>query len=187
MTRMRVEIQSVYCGRPEYTEDVTGADEFYLTGAVTDGKTTSAVLTRPISINDGETKNFTIGGGTVFNADVPNDAILKVGLIAFDEDAAKDWNRRQEIINRITTTVSGGLAATGNPYAVGAAAVLPFVKDAIGVFVNLDEDDELGTHLQEWPAWLTPDGTHTASMYCTKVGSSYSNWRYRIFYRMIKG
>ncbi|HEY9709459.1 MAG TPA: hypothetical protein V6D48_14745, partial [Oculatellaceae cyanobacterium] len=81
MSRIRVVLENVTCYD---TEDVTGADEFYLVGAISDGQQSSGVLTRPISVNDKQTKSFGIGGGTVFDAEVPEDRILKVALMAFD-------------------------------------------------------------------------------------------------------
>lgn len=55
MTRIRVELIDVYC---KDTEDLTGADDFYLVGALVGGGVTKAILTRPIKINDRERKSF---------------------------------------------------------------------------------------------------------------------------------
>ncbi len=69
-----------------------GADESYLLGTVTDGDPArpGPVLTRPMGVNDGEHKPLGIGAGTVFDGDVPDDRVVEVGLMAFDEDFQRD-------------------------------------------------------------------------------------------------
>lgn len=181
-------IDEAYCGGPEYTEDVTGADHLYLIGAVSDGASTAGVVTRPIRINNKETVPFGEGGGIVFSAEVPDNRNLKVALAAFDEDAAKDWPReRQETLNEIVGAVSSGLLATGNPYGVGAGVVLPIATQVALGLISIDRDDELGTHVADFPGWLTPHGEHRREWLCRGGSNGWSNWRYRIRYRVIKG
>src|SRR5262245_51470399 len=110
MSRVRVVLDDVICWD---TEDVAGGDEFYLTGAVSDGQQNAGVLTVPLSIKGekkhGRTMRFGIGGGTVFDADVPDDRILKVALAAYDEDSNKDWTKQGENVTKIGQAVSAGL------------------------------------------------------------------------------
>ncbi|AFZ22086.1 hypothetical protein [Allocoleopsis franciscana] len=184
MSRIRVVLENVTCYD---TEDVTGADEFYLVGAISDGQQSSGVLTRPISVNDKQTKSFGIGGGTVFDAEVPEDRILKVALVAFDEDAGKDWSNHGDTITKIGQAVSSGLATIPNPYTAGAAVILPFAISAVGGVMSLDKDDELGQHLREFPVWSVPNGDHFQIWPFKGGGGWYSSWRYAVRYRVIKG
>jgi hypothetical protein len=184
MARVRVVLESVVCSD---TEDVTGGDEFYLTGAVSDGAQSAGVLTRPISISKGETKPFGEGGGTVFDFDVPDERILKVALVAFDEDSNKDWARRGEMVTKIGQAVSSGLAAIPNPYTVGAATVLPLAIQVVGGIMSMDKDDELGQLLHEFPMWSLPNGSHAQVWNFTGGGWWYSNWKYAVRYQVIKG
>lgn len=139
--QVRVELLDVKCGN---TEDVTGADEFYIVGALSDGTNTKAALTSPTSINDGQTKSFPSSQQVIFNAYVPQGKTVRGGLKAFDEDFGKDWSKYGPMVNKITDTVAGGLAASGDPYAVTAAAILQFGVKGFGFFASLDRDDELG-------------------------------------------
>lgn len=52
--RVRIELLDVYCHN---TEDVTGADTFYLVGGVSDGRQSQPVLTNRVWINDGQTRS----------------------------------------------------------------------------------------------------------------------------------
>ncbi|MBD1823117.1 hypothetical protein H6F51_11580 [Cyanobacteria bacterium FACHB-DQ100] len=184
MPRIRVVLQDVTCYD---TEDVTGADEFYLTGAVSDGGNSAGVLTRPISVNDKQTKAFGIGGGTIFDADVPENRILKVALIAFDEDSNKDWSKHGEVVTKIGQAVSSGLATIPNPYTAAAGTILPFAISAIGGIMSLDQDDELGQHLREFPVWAIPNGESLQIWGFKGGGGWYSSWRYAVRYRVIRG
>ncbi len=183
MARMRVVLQDVVCND---TEDVTGPDEFYLMGAVSDGTTNVGVLTRPININTGQTKQFGEGGGTVFDADVPNERILKVVLIAFDGDSNKDWSKHGEAVTKIGASVSSGLASIQNNYAAAAGVILPFVVQGVGSIMSLDQDDELDQHLREFPVGSIPDGEHL-QLWSFSQGGHWSSWNYTVRYQVIKG
>jgi hypothetical protein len=180
---MRVVLQDVVCND---TEDVTGPDEFYVTGAVSDGPNNAGVMTRPFSINNGQTKEFGEGGGTVFDADVPNDSILKVVLIAFDGDSNKDWSQHGEVVTKISQSVSAGLASIHDTYTAAAGVILPFVIQGVGGIMSLDKDDELGQHLREFPVGATPDGEHL-QLWTFSQGGWYSGWNYTVRYKIIKG
>jgi hypothetical protein len=183
MARMRVVLQDVVCND---TEDVTGADEFYLAGAVSDGATNAGVMTRPIRINNGQTKPFGEGGGTVFDVDVPTDRIVKVVLIAFDGDSNKDWSKHGEVVSKIGENVSSGLASIQNNYTAAAGMILPFVIQAVGGIMSLDQDDELDQHLREFPVGSMPDGEHL-QLWTFSQGGRWSSWNYTVRYQVIKG
>lgn len=184
MARMRVELLDIMCGD---TEDVSGGDEFYLAGAVSDGGTSVGVLTAPVSINNGQTKGFADGGGVVFDADVPDGRILKVALVAFDEDSGKDWAKRGEVVTKIGGAVAGGLAAIPNPYTLAAAAILPFAIQTVGGLMSLDQDDDLGQHAREFPVGALPNGTHLQTWSVRGGGGWWSSWRYTVRYQVTKG
>ena len=183
MSRIRVVLDRVVCGDPE---DL-GGDEFYIAGAVSDGAQSAPVLTRPIDLERNQTKNFGVGGGTVFDFDVPDDRLLKIALIAYDEDAGKDWDKYGDYAKRIGDAVAAGLSAIPNPYAAGAGTILPYALNAVGQIMKLDKDDELGQLQAEFPVGSLPNGEHAQAWSFTKEGGWYSNWRYTVFYRVIKG
>ncbi len=183
MARIQVVLESVVCSD---TEDVTGGDEFYLTGAVSDGENSNGVLTRPISINAGQTKQFGVGGGTIFDFQVPDDRILKVALIAFDEDSNKDWEKHGDMVTKIGQAVSAGLGAIPNPYTAAAGMILPYALNAVGQIMSMDKDDELGQLGAEFPVGSLPVGEHVQFWNFNKEGGWYSDWRYAVQYRVIK-
>lgn len=184
MTQVLVVLNNITCTD---TEDIAGADEFYLVGGVSDGANTAGLLTQPVSINDGQIKNFQTGGGEVFDFDVPENRVLKVAWVAFDEDAAKDWNKHGETIQKIGGAISGGLATIPNPYTATAAILLPFAINAAGGIMQLDKDDDLGTHARSFPMWAIPDGTHHQSWSVNGGSGWWSSWQYAVSYRVIKG
>lgn len=136
--QVRIEVLDVKCGN---TEDVTGADEFYIVGALSDGTNTQAALTTPMDINDGQTKSFRADQQVIFDAYVPNGVTVRGGLKAYDEDFAKDWSQYGPMVNQITTVVAAGLSAAG--YAT-AGDILNYGVKGFGFFASLDKDDELG-------------------------------------------
>lgn len=66
--RVRIALESV---STTDTEDVTGRDTFYVLGGASDGTHKSGVATKPVWINDYETKPFDPNDTVVFDADVP--------------------------------------------------------------------------------------------------------------------
>lgn len=141
---VRIEIKSIYC---DNTEDVTGADELYFIGAGVSrsDKQITAVLTKPIDINDGETKEILPDQRIVFDGTVECADTIVIGLKAYDEDAAKDWDgKRGELLSNISSAVATGLATTG-PQGVVAGAVVKGAVEGFKFLVSLDKDDELGS------------------------------------------
>src|SRR5438552_3815758 len=96
-SHVRVELVNVRCLD---TEDVTGADTFYVVGGLTSGdpaKVQGQVSPR-VWINDGETKPLSV---VFFDGLLGQTDILKGGLAAFDEDFAKDWSKQKDWIAAI--------------------------------------------------------------------------------------
>ncbi len=141
MVRMKIELIDVYCG---ITEDRTGADEFYLLGALAGGTVVKPILTKPISINDKQTKTFPAGESVLFEGEVPQGQSVKGGIKAYDEDFAKDWAQYGSVVTAISGAVSKALAMA-DPQGATAGAILAAVTTGVGFFSSLDKDDLLGT------------------------------------------
>jgi hypothetical protein len=64
--------------------------------------------------------------------------------------------------------------------------ILPFVIQGVGGIMSLDQDDELGQHLREFPVGAMPDGEHL-QLWTFSQGGWYSSWNYIVRYKIIKG
>ncbi len=181
--QVRVELVDVRCGN---TEDVTGADEFYIRGALSDGTNTKAALTSPISINDRQTKSFSAAQKVIFDGNVPQGVTIRGGLQAFDEDFGKDWSKYGPTVNNIVKTVVAGLNASGNPKAVTAATILDYGTKGFGFLASLDKDDKLGK-LELNISPIGPD-VEIKTWRFRKTGSflGYSTWDYTVQYRITR-
>jgi len=184
MSRMRVVLNNVSCSD---TEDVTGPDEFYLVGAISDGTVTRAVLTKPISVNDGQTKSFGQGGGIVFDQDVQDNNVLKIALVAFDEDAGKDWAKYGDLVSIIGNAVSAGLATMPNPTTWAASVLIPFAIGAVGGLMGLDKDDRLGQYSCDFPVSALEIGEHPQTWPFRGGHTRWSNWNYAVRFTITKG
>lgn len=187
MPRVLVRLDDVVCFDPE---DVTGSgDEFYVIGAVSDGAQTEAITTVPIQVAKNETKAFGVGGGVVFDANVPTDRLLKVAITAFDEDSNKDWAQRGQIVDEIAAGVAKVLAAVPNPKTAAASEILPSVVSVVGGFFELDQDDNLGSYTQDFPVWSLAPGEHPQQwQFNGSWGGGFlgfSKWSYALRYTII--
>lgn len=186
-TRIRVWLQSVKC---RDTEDTTGADEFYLVGFVSDGGTTKPVLTKTVSVNDNQTKPLSMNGNSlVFDANVPDDRVLKVGLVAYDKDSSSDWEKNKDVAKKIADTAGAALVATGNPYAAGAGAALPAVVRGVGAIMQLDKDDELGRYTGNFSVKGLAANRETSQTWKFKRSPVpwWSDWDYTVTFAIGKG
>ncbi len=190
MTRIRIELVDVYCRN---TEDVTGADEFYILGGVGsysklgaagDDLKVRPVLTVPISINDNQRKAFGQGGGIVFDDDVPENHTLYIALAGYDEDSNKDWSKHGDMVTKVGASISKGLVATGVPQGQIAGMIIPLAIAGIGLVANLDTDDLLGQLKRDLAVSALPDGSHTQFWTLKKKGGWYSNWSYTVTYKI---
>ncbi len=180
--QVRIELLDVRCRN---TEDVSGADEFYIIGALADGTNTKAALTSPIGINDGQIKSFDPAQQVIFDADVPEEQTVRGGMQAFDEDFGKDWAKHGDTANKITDTVATGLKSSGNPYAVGAGTIIDYAVKGFGFFASLDKDDNLGTLELNVPA-SGPSVEEKEWTFSKKDWSGYSSWNYTVRYRITR-
>ena len=180
MVRMKIELVNVYCGN---TEDVTGADEFYLVGALAGGTVVKPILTTPININDKQTKTFPTGQTVILEGDVPQGQSVKGGIKAFDEDFGKDWAQYGSVVTGISGAVSKALATFGGPQGATAGAILGAVTKGVDFFSKLDQDDLLGTTELEISA--TGPAFEERSWLMKKTGSiGWSTWDYTVKYRI---
>lgn len=177
--QVRVELLDVKCGN---TEDVTGADEFYIVGAMSDGTNTKAALTSPISINDGQTKSFSSDQQVIFHANVPQGATVRGGLKAFDEDFGKDWSKYSPMVNKITDDVRKELEDADEKK---AANILKWAVKAFGFFASLDKDDELGKVELNVSA-SGPNVEEKTWKFSRKDWTGYSSWDYTVRYRITR-
>jgi hypothetical protein len=176
---MKIELVDVYCGN---TEDVTGADEFYLLGALAAGTVVKPVLTTPININDKQTKTFPAGQTVIFEGEVPQGQSVKGGIQAFDEDFGKDWAKYGSTVSAISAAVSKILSMAG-PAGVTAGAILGAATTVGGILSSLDKDDLLGTTQLE----ISPTGPafEERRWLMKKTGSiGWSTWDYTVRYRI---
>jgi hypothetical protein len=180
--RVRVELLDVQCGN---TEDVTGPDEFYLVGAFEQGGKAKSVLTRPFDINDGQTQTFPASEKVVFDGDVPLKQSISGGLIAYDEDYAKDWAKQKEMAKKITDGVSAGASSADNKNVRTAGTVLKIAYEIWNVIASLDQDDELGrTEINV--AAAGPAEETIAWKFERKDPTGFSSWEYTVRYRITR-
>jgi hypothetical protein len=156
-------------------------------------------------INDGETKEFPFSSRVVFDNQVNRDQYVVLAANAWDEDAAKDWPRNKEWIDKLTDTVlpgatavvagifggiSGGLggAAAAAGAAYGAAKqILPKVRDGVAELVSMDKDDHLGLLAAAIPAngptseMLSWAFNHTPTHWWDPNDTS---WKYQVNYQV---
>lgn len=142
MPKVRIELVNVTCRKTEDIGWFGSEDEFYIAGALSDSINTQGVLTPILDIDNDQTKPY---NHVIFDADVPLGQNIRGGLKAFDEDAAKDWKKREEYVTKITNEVIAELAKSNNPKAVSAGKILGFAVKILGILFILDKDDELGS------------------------------------------
>jgi hypothetical protein len=175
---MKIELIDVYC---RDTEDVTGADEFYLVGALVGGTVRKAILTKPIDINDNQRKTFPADQTVLFEGEVPQGQSVKGGIKAYDEDAAKDWAKYSSTVNAISAAVAAGIALTG-PQGATAGAILTIATQGIGLLAESDKDDLLGSTLLEIST--TGPAFEERSWLMKEGGLGWSTWDYTVRYRI---
>lgn len=180
MTRIRVELIDVYCAD---TEDVTGADDFYLVGALVGGDVTKAILTHPIKINDKQRKSFDPGDSVLFDGNVNPGQVIKGGLKAYDEDAGKDWSKHGDTVQQISSAVSGAVSAAG-PYGAIAGTILSAATTGVGILASLDKDDLLGACELEISAVGPSYEVREWKMSKKNSFAGWSSWDYTVRYQI---
>ncbi|MCL6749875.1 hypothetical protein KBT16_02320 [Nostoc sp. CCCryo 231-06] len=181
MTKVKVELVDVYC---RDTEDITGADDFYLVGGFAGGQVSKAILTTPIKINDKQKKSFKPDQAVLFEGEVPQGQSVKGGLKAYDEDAGKDWAKYGETVQKISSAISGALAAAG-PHGATAGTILSVATTATGILAGLDKDDLLGTTELDISS-AGPSHEERSWIMSKKSGIGWSTWDYTLNYRITR-
>ena len=179
---VRVEVHRVHCGN---TEDVTGADELYIVGALSDGTTSRGALTSPMSINDNQDKEFNPSQRIAFDAEVEPNGVVRGGLKAYDEDFGKDWAKYGNTVTQISNAVAAGLKETKYPKAVVAGEILGWAVKAANFLAPLDKDDLLGT--TELNVAAQGQTLEEIPWRFKKKGSGYSTWNYIVIIRVTRG
>lgn len=178
-----IQLLDVHCRN---TEDVTGADEFYLVGSVIDSKSNGGkpILTPPVSVNDGQIKSLRGKGSFVFDGAVDENTIILLEMAAFDEDYAKDWDKYDEYVLKVGGAISSGLASTSNPIGVGIGVGLGLALKGFDAIAKADNDDELGSMSDRIRVRDLRPGS-TVRTWKFKGGSSWwSNWEHIIRYQI---
>ena len=195
--RVRIELVEVLC---RDTEDVTGADTLYLVGGVSDGRQTQSVLTNRLWINNNQTRSFAADRSVMFDADVPENGSVHIGLQAFDEDAAKDWAKHGEWVTQLTDAIAGeieqlprepqvpqspGDSQNPDPNQV-AAAILRGAVRVVGFFAQHDKDDKLGQTTIDIPVGVPGTEIKEWNFNGRALGGflGWSTWNYTIRYRV---
>jgi hypothetical protein len=178
MPRILVQLADVTCWN---TEDIQGADEFYIIGSIIASfdqqKIIRPVLTRPLSINDNQTVPFNLPA--VFDAEVPDNWYLKFALVALDEDSSKDWSKFEQANRAIVGAAESGAAAA----AYAGAPIIPGILESVRWFVRQDQDDILGKHSEHWyPVRTFPHGWQLMTWPFSGGSNFYSNWNYQVRY-----
>ncbi len=183
-SHVTIELLDVYCGN---TEDVTGADDFYILGGLTvfdsqasamDPALAKAILTKPVKINDGQTKPLSY---TVFDADVKGSAVIYMEMAAYDEDFAKDWSQYQVWAGMAATAVGTIVGIVATPVAgTVVGAVLAGANQAAG----WDKDDRLGIHAHTITVKDLKPGETIHEWKMVETGIGWSTWDYRVRYKV---
>lgn len=182
---VKVELLDVVCHNTEDSGWVGSNDEFYIAGVVTGGTVARPVLTKSISIDDGQTHWF--GPLTIFEADVADDLPVRISLAAYDEDSKKDWDKWDRVIN----TAQGELdkqireqGTTSDPTSNREADLVKLVVDALQYIGSLDKDDRLGSIYKVVPIAGLSDSDYRTWKFSDDDGIGYSSWDYEVHYRV---
>jgi hypothetical protein len=165
------------------TEDIFGADEFYVIGGANDYFGNYKWVQQPgyTSIKAGQTLFFDPNFYTIFDAVVPSDRQIGVGLLAYDEDAGKDWNLYKDQVNGIGQKAAAALAGISTAGSLAAFAA-PLV---IGLLVTSDIDDQLGALRLDIPA-SGPTSELKEWQFSHSDWTGYSSWNYVLRYRVTR-
>ncbi|MGW1076781.1 hypothetical protein [Streptomyces sp. NPDC002537] len=120
--KLKVVLDRVTC---RDTEDIVGADEFYVRGTVTTSLVSKFFLTEPMNIRVGQTLSFDKDQRIIFEGDLPKSGEISVALEAWDSDSGKGWEEGtyRKVLNEI-----GGAFADKAPTAIAAALKSSDVK-----------------------------------------------------------
>ncbi|ADV66919.1 hypothetical protein [Deinococcus maricopensis] len=184
--RVRVVVDRVYC---KDTEDITGADEFYAGGDLVvskpDGtkKSVPFLMSPPVDLNN---KMTWTASYTVLDEVVPADSDVVGKLVAYDEDAGKDWSNVGPKFMEAARVTGEELIKTGNSKAAIAAGALNAGMSILDAAMSADKDDVLGlfgfqgtTINSSTPTYIS----RSQRMYKTSTWG-WSTWDYTMYYHL---
>ena len=143
LLRYNLSIDATACGN---TEDVTGADSYYIAGTFTavlpDGSARNySSVTYPFAINDNQWRGYQ----TVLLDDMlPRGSRIYGQMRFYDEDFAKDWNAVADKFNAAADAGVKAAAASGNPTAAAVAGGAYAAFKVFDAVSSGDKDDLLG-------------------------------------------
>ncbi|MDR6559819.1 hypothetical protein J2809_004202 [Arthrobacter pascens] len=187
MPYVTVDLVRVVCRETEDTGWFGSADEFYVSGLVQGGQTSRAVLTRPISIDNGQTRD--IPGGRIFEGSVPDGFPVRFALEAYDQDHDGKWTRRKEHIDRFSREMENKgrnrlppvVTGPTDPSSINPKDLLRDVRETWDGLISLDDDDLLGT--LAWDIPVSNQRILTESLYNWHLTADDAD--YVVYYRFI--
>ena len=180
--KVRVELIDIHC---DDTEDVTGADEFYVVASLKGGAVNKPSITKPIDINDKQTKNFPDDQKVIFEGEVPKGSTIVGGIVTFDEDYGKDWEKKDKAIaKQLSDLAAGGATAAGGEAGAIVAGIIKAVYTVGDLIAQSDKDDKLGELQLSIPA----DGPaeEVKEWPFEEKGLGFSTWKYKLRYRIVR-
>ncbi|MEI5098461.1 hypothetical protein RB200_07020 [Streptomyces sp. PmtG] len=176
-SRLRIELVNVHCFD---TEDNLGGDEFYVLGAVACGEQRNVVLTKPIDINDNQTKQFNPTETMIFEGEAENTDVLNLGIAAYEEDFTADWAKYGEALKKMLDAVNKIVPIPGH---FSQQLIDASYTAASEVLKKIDPDDELG----QLTVALPVSEVHAGDKPWPFEGSTWTGkWKYKVTYRITK-
>ncbi|MFE0172696.1 hypothetical protein ACFWZ2_10305 [Streptomyces sp. NPDC059002] len=175
--RIRIELVNVHCYD---TEDNLGGDEFYIVGGVIGGEQRQVVLTKPIDINDNQTKPFNPSEAVMFEGEISLSETVHLGIAAFDEDFSADWARYGQALKEMTNAINNLKPTPGQ---VGQQIIDTTSTAAQEVLKKIDPDDELGQLTFSLPVSDLRNGDKPWDF---EGGTWMGKWKYKVTYRVTK-
>ncbi|MBZ9713836.1 hypothetical protein [Deinococcus multiflagellatus] len=174
------------------TEDITGADEFYMGGDLVvskpDGskKNVPFLVAPPFDINDpkgGESHDIS---WTVLDEVVPPESDIVGQLVAYDEDAGKDWATVGPKFMDAAKATGDVLIQTGNAKAAIAAGALNAGMKVLDAAMSADKDDVLGLFGFEGTTFRydSPGAIYRSKRIYKTSTWGWSTWNYYVYYHM---
>ncbi|MCX4666162.1 hypothetical protein OG453_05710 [Streptomyces sp. NBC_01381] len=175
--RIRVELVKVHCFD---TEDNLGGDEFYVVGAAACGDIRNVVLTKPLDINDQQTKMFNPTESVIFEGEVGMDDTLTLGIAGYDEDFSSDWGKYGQALKEMLDSVNKVVPIPGQ---FGQQLIDVSYTAMSDVLKKIDPDDELGQLTVSRPISEIHAGDKPWPF---EGGTWMGKWKYEVTYRITK-
>ncbi|MBD2338123.1 hypothetical protein H6G64_14190 [Calothrix sp. FACHB-156] len=184
LSHITIELIDVYC---DNTEDVTGADEFYILGGVTvfdtntsttDPSLARPILTKKVDINDRQTKPLNY---KAFDSEVKSSYVIYMEMAAYDEDVAKDWSQHETWVGLVGTAVGTVVGFVATPV---TGLIVKAGLTALTKAPGFDIDDRLGIYSQTLTVKDLKPGESIYQWNIVEKGIGYSTWNYTVKYKV---